>query len=225
MTDKRRALEKSLRTRAKRQKEQAVAIKSSDKAKAKHLRELSKKNLAKAKDINLALRAEKKGISKGEQKILDQLRATKAQETKKAKRTQYNVSDYIPVGDNGANDAYWQAYIDTCMEYATHGKSTKGYKLKILKTPVATNLRSWLSKTPSMYGVSVVGQACQLALENDLYIWDEWIYASDQDGSLSQQTLLILEEYVTRVDPEHERTNYDEEELGFDEDTGFNYVD
>lgn len=216
--DRRKSTAKGLVTRAKNQRAQAKALREQargdysiqgDKLRrqAKELTEQAKRKETKAKELRRAIRADKNKITVGEQRILDQQKTQRAKETRQANARARREAEQTP--------NFNTAFIDTVRELATRGRGSS-----ILTTPVAIAIRAWLDRTIASHGENLVAYVCEKALENNPYIFDSYIYQSDQSGFLSNETLFILNEYAGQYIEEYERETYDETELDIDEDDG-----
>ncbi|HEY8542404.1 MAG TPA: hypothetical protein VIL29_08470 [Pseudothermotoga sp.] len=216
--DRRKSIAKGLDTKAKNQIAQARALREQAKGdytltgdklrrQAKKLSEQAKRKKAKAKELRREIRAEKNKITVGEQRILDQQRTQKARETRLRNIDARRKAGQIPNFDT--------AFIDTVRELATRGRGSS-----VLNTSVAIAIRAWLNRTIATHGENLVAYVCEKALGNNPYIFDSYIYQSDQSGFLSNETLFILNEYANQYIEDYKSETYDETELGIDEDDG-----
>lgn len=204
---------KSLRTRASRQRNEAKALRSIAKGlgteeaklqrnKAHRLSELADKNSQKAKALqaelnDLAFRAKQNKITVGEQEILDNL------------SRQPEAPTETPLG------SFTEIYIDTVRELISEGRGQS-----VLRTPVAQAIDNWLDGAISEYGNELVAYVCQKAMDENPYIFEQYIYDSDQSGMLTNDTLFILNAYADEYIEAYQSQTFDEVELGIDDTIG-----
>ena len=107
------------------------------------------------------------------------------------------------------------AFIDTVRELATRGRGSS-----ILNTPVALAIIGWLDSNIARYGRNMVAFVCAKALADHPYIFDSYIYQSDQSGYCTSETLFVLRQYATEYIEAYNPEVFDEVELGLEEDDG-----
>lgn len=216
--DRRKSIAKGLETRAKNLRAEAKALReraigdmslAGDRLRrqAKELTEQAKKRTEKAKDIKREIRAEKNKITVGEQRILDQQQTLRARQTREANARARREAEQIPNFDT--------AYIDTVKELCLHGRGGA-----ILNTPVALAIRHTIDRMINTYGEQLTAFVCEKALNSHHYIFDSYIYQSDQGGVLTNETLMVLQDYAQRYIEDYQGETFDETELGLDEDDG-----
>lgn len=208
-----KSLSKSYKTRATTQRAQAKTMRQLAKglntseakkyrAKAHRLSELATNNLAKAKKIDaqlrdIAFRASRNKITVGEQEILDNLEQATTQ----------------PVIE--ATPSFNEVYVDTVRELIRSGRG-----MNVLNTPVAHAIDNWLDETIAEYGIDAVAYVCQKALDDNPYIFDQYIYDSDQSGMLTNDTLFILNSYADEYIENYSSKTFDENDLQIDDTIG-----
>ena len=93
---------------------------------------------------------------------------------------------------------------------------------QLLKTPVAQAIDAWIDYTTDKFGIAPVVYACEKALEDNPYLWEEYIYDSDQNGFLTNDTLSILNAYAETYIENYKRINFDSGE--FDDTVGDEFM-
>ena len=214
----------ALKTRAKKQRAQAKALLAQSKgkrtppatearAKAKHLKELARGNETKAQEATKAAQEFKLNakIAREEYETFkkfetEKQKVTKATLEQKKTQTPQPQARYI---------TFDQATIDTVLELVTNGRGRGA-----LNTPVAIAIRDWVDENRARYGDTLVAYVCMQALQDNPYIFEEYIYDSDQTGYYATSALITLDAYAQEYLDNYKAGHYTDEQAGLtNEDT------
>lgn len=140
----------------------------------------------------------------------DIFRSYRGQKTKEAKEARKRARHLLELSErnlkkaevfnqlinawNEANEEdldFDETYIDTVK-----AKLLNRWGTDYIKTPVAQAILHWIDDRIATYGRGAVVVALQKANSENPYIFDRYIYDSDTDGSLTVETLSILNYYA-----------------------------
>lgn len=223
----------AFKTRAKNQRAQAKALleqakgkrskaATENRAKAKHLKQLARGNEAKAKQAIKMKEAFKEITPESAHYIREQYEVFKKFESDKQKETkealqqkkdqQKKTQAPQPQAKQLTLD---QATIDTVLELVTNGRGRGA-----LSTPVAIAISDWVDENRAKYGDILVAHVCMKALQDNPYIFEEYIYDSDQTGYYATSALITLDAYAQEYLDNYKAGHYTDEQAGLtNEDT------
>lgn len=211
---RRESLIKSFKTRAKNLKAKARELRAQAKGdmsrvgdrlrrEAKEASAKAKSFEEKAKTIRREIRAEKAGITPGEQAILDRLQTQNA----RVARARRIDERRIPV--------FSTTYVDTVKELVIRGRGGS-----TLNTKTAVAIAEWIADVEVEYGANILAYVFEKAVEEHPYIFDSYIYQSDQTGRQASETLQVLNAYARDYIENYTEITIDENELEVDDDFG-----